>query len=385
MNQPHHDQKHIKEKVYDLGDDYYRDLLKDIEQAKKNIALEMYIFTKDALGIDVQKALIAAANRGVSVRILVDGVGSPYWGGAFTRQLEDAGVETRVFHPMPWVLWQWSRSVVRLPVFIKWAYLLYKMNRRNHRKMFILDEHIVYISSMNIDQNHLSVASKGGGWRDVGIRLQGRGLDEALHAFEGAWDHHFLKKRLDDILSPEQQGSSMRFNNSRHRRRAQYKKLLRSIARAKKRIWITNAYFVPDIFLLKKLKDAAGKGVDVQIVLPRHADVSFVPWLSHAYYENLLLNGVKIFEYLPGMLHAKTIMIDDQMIIGTSNLNHRSLLHDLEVDVFVHQAHSKKTLIAQFEATKQSSQEVHVQDHHRIRPWYQRWLGHVIFYVRYWM
>ena len=345
----------------------------------------MYIFKKDALGIRVQKALMAAAARGVLVRVLVDGVGTPFWGGPFTRQLESVGVVTRVFHPLPWGLWQWSRSVVRLPSLIKWAYLIYKINSRNHRKMFILDEKKIYISSMNIDQNHLSEVKEGGRWQDMGVCLESDDLQDALHAFEGAWDHRFLKSRLHDLFKPQKRLMRLRFNNTRHRRRAHYKKLLRTVARAKERIWITNAYFVPDIFLLKKLKEAAKRGVDVCILLPRYADISFMPWTTHVYYEPLLKSGVKIFEYLPSMLHAKTIIVDDFVMLGTSNLNHRSLLHDLEVDVRLRDPESKTAVEAQFRADQKDSQEIFIEDHRRSRPWYQRMLGHIIFHVRYWI
>src|SRR5207249_2714190 len=104
-----------------------------------------------------------------------------------------------------------------------------------------------------------------------------------------------------------------------------YKNLLRRLSRCEKRVWITNAYFIPDAFLMKKLQDAAKRGIDVRILLPRKSDIAIMPLASSMFYNRLLRSGVRIFEYLPKILHSKILIIDDWMLIGSSNLNHRSL------------------------------------------------------------
>ena len=102
------------ETIFPDGKTHFETLIKDIEQAQFSIDLETYIFQKDHLGIRIANALAAAAERGVTVRVLVDGAGSPYWSPNFSKQLEKAGAETKVFHPFPWQLWNWSRSAVKL-------------------------------------------------------------------------------------------------------------------------------------------------------------------------------------------------------------------------------------------------------------------------------
>jgi cardiolipin synthase len=125
----------------------------------------------------------------------------------------------------------------------------------------------------------------------------------------------------------------VRLNTRRALRRENYLDLLVRILGAKRRIWIENAYFVPDGALIRALKVAAESGVDVKIVVPAISDVFFIPWVTAAFNLGLLRAGVKVFEYNKGMMHAKTVLIDDWGLVGSSNLNHRSLFHDLEADL----------------------------------------------------
>ena len=112
------------ETIFHHGDHHFLALLNDINEAQYCIDLETYIFNKDPLGEKVVTALIAAADRGVQVRILADGAGTPYWSTGYAKRLEKVGVVTKVFHPFPWQLWNWSRSMVRVPFLLKWFYLL---------------------------------------------------------------------------------------------------------------------------------------------------------------------------------------------------------------------------------------------------------------------
>ena len=161
--------------------------------------------------------------------------------------------------------------------------------------------------------------------------------------------------------------------------------MLRKIITCRHRIWITNAYFVPDNFLLRRLKEAAGSGVDVRILLPRKSDIAYMPWASSTFYFNLLKAGVRIFEYLPSVLHAKTLVLDDWALIGSSNLNHRSLLHDLEVDVLLSDSEPINCLAKQFLLDLENASEISLSSWQKHRPRYQRWLGRLLLYVKYWI
>lgn len=364
--------------------DFFEHLLQDIDQAKETIDLETYIFGSDAMGIRIADALGKAAQRDVKVRVLVDGAGSPAWGDIMTRKLEKAGVETRIYHPFPWRFWQWSRSRVRVSTLKKAIYLCLNINRRNHRKVCIIDSKIGYVGSLNICQSHVDKDIWGDYWRDTAVRLQNINFNELKFAFDAAWDHMPIQERVREIFRNVQKNPIFRVNNTRHRRRILYKNLLRQINRSRERIWITNAYFVPDSFLLNKLSSAAQRGVDVRILLPERSDIFIMPWASATFYYNLVKSGVRIFEYLPSMLHAKTLIIDDWVSVGSTNLNYRSLLHDLEIDVNIRLPESKQIVSEQFKQDLANSREVAL-DSWQKRPYYQRIIGQSLLYLKYWI
>lgn len=364
--------------------EFFELLLGDIAKATSTIDLETYIFSNDTMGERFAGALEEAAKRGVKIRVLVDGAGTPTWGNMLTRKLETAGVETRIFHPFPWRLWQWSRSRVRVSTLKKAIYLCLNINRRNHRKVCIIDNNIAYIGSLNICQSHLDKVQWGEYWRDTAVRLQGIDLTDLNHAFNCAWDHMPIQERIREIFRNVKKDAVFRVNNTRHRRRILYKDLLRQIGRSTERIWITNAYFIPDSFLLNKLIHAAGRGVDVRILLPQRADIFVLPWTSATFYYHLVKAGVRIFEYIPTMLHAKTIIIDNWVSVGSTNLNHRSLLHDLEIDVNLRLPESKQTIVEQFVFDLEKSKEVEL-DSWQKRPHHQRIIGRSLLYLKYWI
>lgn len=373
------------EQIFVSGADHFAALLKDIGEAKKTIELETYLFEKDHLGIRVAKALSEAAKRGVTVRVMVDGAGSPYWTTNFARLLEESGALTKVFHPFPWQLWNWSRSVVKLPILLKWVYFLLKANFRNHRKVCIIDNKVAYIGSFNVSKCHLEQTEGGDGWRDTSARLENIDLTEFNKAFDAAWNHRTIKERLRDAFAHIRRDPPIRLNYTRHRRRILYKTLLRQITQCKERIWITNAYFVPNNFLLRRLREAAHNGIDVRILLPQKSDVFMMPWASSTFYYRLLLAGVKIFEYLPSMLHAKTLILDDWILVGSSNLNHRSLLHDLEADIRIYSEEAKRYLTERFLEDLQQSREISLDSWYIHRPMRQRFLGRLVLYLKYWI
>ena len=374
-----------RELIFTEGQKHFDALLDDIEKAKHSIDLETYLFHSDTLGRRIAVKLAKAAKHGVGVRIMVDGAGSPLWSANFARFLESAGAQTKVFHPFPWQLWDWSRSIVKLPFLVRWIYLILKINFRNHRKVCIIDKRIAYIGSLNVSKHHLSKDEGGDAWRDTSVRLSGINLEELIRAFDAAWYHRTIKERLREIFHQIRRDPLIRLNYSRNRRRILHKDLLRKMANCHHRIWITNAYFVPDNVLLKRLQEAARSDIDVRILLPRKSDVPIMPWASSTFYYSLLNSGVRIFEYLPSMLHAKSLIVDDWMLIGSSNLNHRSLIHDLEADINITSPKAKKTLERQFLEDLKNSREVSLDSWKTLYPRYQRILGRLVLYIKYWI
>src|SRR3990167_4786221 len=374
-----------EEHVFGNGSNYFQALIEDINQAEQSIDLETYIFDRDVLGKRIADALCRAAERGVVVRVLVDGAGSPLWSATLARTLEKSCVKTKVFHPFPWQLWSWSRTIAIKPALFKAVYLFFKANSRNHRKTCLIDQKIGYIGSINITQCHLTREEGGKNWRDTAVRLNNVNLSELSKAFEIAWSHRTIKERLRDAFQHIRKEPRMRLNYTRHRRRILHKNLLRRIRLCQRRIWITNAYFVPDNFLLKRLKEAAKIGVDVRILLPQKSNITIVQWASSTFYFNLLKAGIKIYEYSPGMLHAKSLILDDWMLIGSSNLNHRSLLHDLEADITLFTESAKRALEQLFMEDLTHAKQLQFERWKLVQPFHQRILGRLALYLKYWI
>lgn len=374
----------MQETIFMQGKDFFDALISDIHSAQKTILLETYIFDSDAVGKSIAQALANAAARGVKIQILIDGAGSPLWGGSIAKKLKISGVEIRIFHPFPWGIWQWGRSVIRLPFLLKAIYLLSKMNSRNHRKACMIDDEIAYVGSFNITQCHLSIEKGGKDWRDTAVRLKNVELSPLKAAFEAAWENHTVKESVKEIFRHINGDPIFRLNHTWNRRRILYKNLLKRISQCKNRIWISNAYFIPDGFLLRKVKEAARRNVDVRILLPQKSDIFVMPWASTIFYENLLKAGVRIFEYVPSMLHTKTLILDQWMTVGSTNMNHRSLLHDLEVDVNIQLPASKAQIEHQFLNDLGNAKEIQLENWVK-RPLYQRVVGRLLLYLRFWI
>jgi len=371
------DSTEIKETVFVDSNQFFTALLRDIDEAVAHIDLETYIYDLDPLGREVAEHLAAASRRGVSVRLLVDGVGSLTSGSALARQLSADGVQVRIFNPLPWNVHHWAWAVPRLPWIVRLQHLLDVMYRRNHRKTCIIDRRIMWIGSFNISRSHLPQEQGGQNWRDTAIRLEGVDTENLQNAFNSTWenDRSLIPRRT---FSPE----AIRLNHM-HRRKLRID-LLRRMARTSSRVWITNAYFVPSNLLLRHLKKAARRGVDVRILLPGTSDVFFMPLVSAMFYRNLLTAGVRIYEYADGILHAKLMILDDWMTVGSTNIDYISLYHNLEVEAVVALPQTKKVLEDQFLHDLTRAEEIAI-DH---LPQYPRWkkiLGQILLSLKRWL
>jgi cardiolipin synthase len=212
--------------------------------------------------------------------------------------------------------------------------------------------------------------------------VEGPDVAVLVDTFEEVWLGSW--RRLRRRLRKRQRSASslIRLNVHRRQRRENYLDLLIRIVRAQERVWITNAYFVPDGSLVRALAIAAQSGVDVRILVPRFSDIIFMPWVASAFHLGLLQAGVKVFEYQRSILHAKTMLLDDWALVGSSNLNHRSLLHDLEADVVLADPLATKELGERFREDCAGAREITLGNW-RARPWVERMLGRVLLWVRY--
>lgn len=322
--------RHSWEDIQLLADarDFYRQLLEGIAAARHSIDFEYYIFNADELGERFILALGDAAARGVEVRVVIDGLGSALDGVTIAERLFDLGVDVRIYHPLPWLTgaYRWSRE--RSNWTLMFFMLLLNINRRNHRKLCVVDGDRAWVGSFNITAEHLPLDMGGRGWRDYAVYLSGSGVHSLSQSFELLWTRQkprFHRGFLARYLS----------NRSIQARRLKNRFVIRSLERARERVWLVSAYFAPTAGLRRSLLRTCRKGVDVRLLLPEQSDVMAFPRLSSYYYHELLEAGARIFLYQPGVLHAKALLIDDFFILGSSNWNHRSTLHDLELDVVI--------------------------------------------------
>lgn len=373
----------FKEQIL-IDDGYLKTLIADINHAKKSIDLEVYIFEDDSVGQRVSDALCNAAKRGVKIRVLVDGVGSTSWGGKITEQMELAGINTKVFHPLPWKLLHWNRSNYLPNAFLKKIfYLLSRMNSRNHRKVCIIDKNIVFVGSANIG-DHLSDNVTLKKWRDTTIKITNVNVDEIQYAFDKAWGHIPIENRLRHIFKKIDSQSIFHLNYSWRLRHRYYSQLIKRISNCKKIIWVTNAYFIPDSHILKALEKASRNGIDVRILIPGKSDIIFLSMVITTFYSSLLNSGSLIYEYLPTILHAKILIIDDWTVVGSSNLNNRSFLHDLEIDVEIRNDQTKDIIEKQFLYDISQSRQIKHEDL-KMQTLYSKLLGRFLLLIRYWL
>jgi cardiolipin synthase len=320
----------IEEEIYFKREDYFSSLLSLISTARHSIEVESYIFELDSIGRSVVDSLVRAAARGVRVRVMVDGMGTWFTQDELKDAFSGSGVQFKIYHPFSFFGIGYSH-----------------VNKRLHRKLAVFDHEVALAGSFNIS---------GESTRDTAVKLKGGAVRLLSDAFERIWSKgsagYPRKNRLGWV----------RLNENKKMRRMNHQDLIRRIREAETRIWITNAYFVPPFFVLRALCRAGLAGIDVRLLLPARPDHLFMKWMAEAFYRTLLLSGVRVFEFEESFLHAKTLLIDDWALVGSTNLNHRSLVHDLEVDVVLHQADSKEVLGRQFEADLLKSRELHPAD-----------------------
>ncbi|MFT5716263.1 MAG: cardiolipin synthase [Oleiphilaceae bacterium] len=372
-----------KECIYCQADAYFDSVLQAINQAKTHIDMEVYIFDIDPIGKLVSQALIQAAQRGVNVRLLVDGMGANLDFIPVAKQLKAAGALVRIHRPLPWYVKLWALSLSSIRGLKKFWYLLTYINQRNHRKLLIVDHSAIWLGSINVSQKHFSHDQGGENWRDTAIALHN--ID--THAIQSVYNLNWCKKKRKEKKRLSQQLITTPFllNFTRTLRQKKRKNLISRIASSQDFIWITNAYFMPNSKLLSALISASKKGVDVRIVLPHKSDVFFMPWVASYFYGQLLKANIRIYEYQAGILHAKTLIIDNWASIGSSNLNQRSLQHDLEIDYVLQTSKSITQLTHDFLSDISHSEEFCYTELSTKKPW-QRYLGGLILVLfSYWL
>ncbi len=363
--------------LFHRGDDYYDALAKDLRRARESITLETYILTIDKVTLVLLEELTAARKRGCHVQLLVDGFGSYFWLSQIRQYCQKNDLDLRIYHALP----------ERIGWFKVWK-LFRLLNKRNHRKVTIIDQSRAYLGSLNFTQVHSESALGPASWRDTGVVVQGPPVQMLVKAFAQAWRRagqkrlrrFWTRRKNDRILLPEK--TLVRLNSNPRMRYRVYRDMIRRLRTAEKRIYVTTAYFVPKRSLLRVLKNAARRGVDVQIIVPGVTDVPLVRWAAYAMVHTLIKAGVRISEYQGRVLHAKYMIIDDYCSVGSMNLNHRSLLHDLEVEVVLDHPKDLANMVEQWQTDRQNSRQL-TESQLKATTWWSRLLSRIAFKLRY--
>ncbi len=325
------------ELLFHTGEDFYNDVITSILEAHKSIYIEAHYFDEKYLGRKIVKALLSALERNIDVYLILDGVSPLSKKNSLLKKLLDIkGAHIRVFNPLPW------RSLSLKNIV--------KLNQRTHKKLILVDKATAYVGSYNIDSRQLNFGKDAENWADCGVRVQGAPVKYMLKVFWDTWNfcNHPYRK-----LKPIESGPSnypVRLNHHQSWRKFFLDDIIFKINQAKGKVWITNPYFVPDQRMKEALLNAHKRGVNVVILIPQKSDLKLFPLINFLFFKSLVTNGVKVFEYLPSILHTKNIIIDKWVMIGSSNLNSRSQKHDWELDIVltkkesIHELYEYKSL-----------------------------------------
>lgn len=364
-----------EENLFKTGDDYFAGLLIAIGLATKSVELETYIFEKGLLGDRLTQALLAATARGVRVRVIVDGWGSPGFASHYWPALKAGGVRVRFFRVNPWIfrrfpgdpklLWHRLRQ--------RWA----QANRGNHRKFCIVDNRELWVGSFNVSDVHLREVSGDEVWKDAGLRVRGVEVQHAVRTFQRA----FLGWRALNL--PRRSPRLLLLNDSVfHIRRTRIEQIKR-MRQARARIWLATPYFVPVGSVFRLLIRQAKRGRDVRLIVPRKNDLWFVKWMSWPLLNSLQRKGVKVFIYTPRFSHQKLFIIDEWLCMGSTNINHRSFLHDLEMDVVITHPENKQAIVNGYVKDQEHSTPFDSSEWEGL-PWWKRWVSSIFLLARYW-
>lgn len=313
-------------KIFDDGSDKFEALISDINHAKNHIHIQYYIFKLDNLGQRIINALIKKAKQGVKVRVLFDEMGSRGIRKRHFKELIEAGGEVEVFFP----------SILPL--------INPRLNFRNHRKIAVIDGRIGYIGGFNVGDEYLSLSDRFGYWRDTHLRIEGSAVHPLQTRFILDWNQASAKndiiyaERYFPII-PQKGTAALQIISSGPDTEWEVIKnnYLHLIANAKKYVYIQSPYFIPDESFFDAIRIATLTGIDVRIMIPNKPDHMFVYWATYSYVGPLVEAGAKVYHYEKGFIHAKMIVVDDEIAsVGTANIDVRSFSLNFEVNALIY-------------------------------------------------
>ena len=337
--------------IYPDGEKLFPIMFEDLRRAKKHIHLEYFAFANDELGNELSDILIKKAEEGVDVKLIVDDVGSWKFRFKLGKKLSKLGVKCYYFNK------------ARLPFFNS------RFNYRNHRKITVIDGTIGFLGGLNIGDKYTGRDKYFGYWRDTHMRMEGgsvQGLQTVFltDLYFVSNEYCFEKKYYPDIIK-EHKKLPMQIVTSGPD--SSWESIMQiyftAITNARESIYMTSPYLILPDGLTMALVTAALSGIDVRIILPGKPDHLIVFWGSKSFYQELIEAGVKIYEYHNGFIHAKTMVIDEEICsIGTANMDIRSFLQNFEINGIIYDHDTTVSMKKQFEEDMSKSKLIKLED-----------------------
>lgn len=345
-------------RYYPLGDDMFPDMLRDMKSAKRSIYIEYFIIEPGQMWDAMMEVLEDKLRQGVDVRVMYDDLGSiSSFNFSNARELTQKGIPCVPFNPL--------------------LALKGTANYRDHRKMLIVDNEIAYSGGINLSDRYINLEHPYGHWKDTGFRLTGEGVHSFTHMFLTFWNAFALKKgevgtpmpTLQDSAEAPQEtdGYVLSYYDSPLEHDATSNQLfIDLLSQSTDYAWFFTPYLMLGDDLMAAMLAAARRGVDVRIIMPGIPDKKLIFRMSRSFYQVLLNGGVKIYEYTPGFVHAKSFVSDDKVAtIGTVNLDYRSLFLHFENNSLFYRSGIVEKIKEDFLATQALCSEVQPYDKKR--------------------
>ena len=335
-------------KYYPLGEDMHPDILSALESAQEYIYVEYFNIEDGKMWDPMVEIMARKAAQGVDVRVMYDDLGSiATYSVLNVMKLRELGIHCFPFNPM--------------------LYLKGTVNYRDHRKMLIVDGKVAFSGGVNLADEYINAKVKFGHWKDIGFRLTGAPVGSYTRMFTEFWNAFSWEDPITRPLTPPEPGAGegcvlSYYDSPLYREPVSNTLYVELLSQAVHTAW----FFTPYLMLGEQLMDAftraAGRGVDVRIIMPGIPDKKIVYRMSRSYYRPLLEAGVKIYEYTPGFVHAKGCVIDGEVgTIGTVNLDYRSLFLHFENNSLFYRVPILKDLAADYTATQEKCREVSLE------------------------
>ena len=351
------------------GRQFFPHMLEAIEKAQRYVLLEIYLIESGTVATRFIDALLSAASRGVAVKLLLDDFGALGLSPQDRERFVQGGVDLLLYNPI-----RFSKHLRNM--------------LRDHRKLLIVDGEVAFVSGAGITDEFDSPEDPGRSWRETAARIRGPVLVDWQELFVHLWNRHAPKPLDLPVPAPPTGADDMRGRvtvTTALARQDIKRSLYNRVRHAQRRVWLATAYFVPSRKVRRVLKQAARRGVDVRLLLP--GPYSDHPAIRHAgrrFYTGLLRAGIRIFEYQPRFLHAKTMLCDDWVSIGSSNLDRWNLRWNLEANQEVENAAFGEAVKIMFDEDFRDSIEC-LYETWRRRPWHARLREHLWGRVDMWL